>query len=411
MNKSELSLFRERLKEHSARIQELVSHCENEEQTKISIINPTIELLDYDVRDPRVVKLEYPINPRGGGERADYALFTEDSKTSDEPSLLIEAKSASRNLDNIYLTRQVATYADHRSGIRFVALTNGVTWKWFRKERNNYGDSRLAESPFLVHDMSKPGTQELDFLFSIRGSVFNEQAADVKAENIQLARVVMSWLREILKDPDDKILGLLNKVCVRPDSKRNKEQLKGVWLNCVNLLIEQEISERRVDDIVSLSKNKPDTDEDSSSPQQSNTEAQHVTREFQTATGPVSLSTSDFNRAWKPIDSEHWVIEDNARKVLFAVCNHFSQIHSGDNFFNLASVARPMLIITDEGYGQLNEQQRRRYAQVSNGFYALVHSSNSNKRRHISRLSELVQTDRKRNESGELVDLWLDNTT
>ena len=46
-------------------------------------MNPTIELLDYDVRDPRVVKLEHVVSSRGGGERVDYALFNSKSSSND----------------------------------------------------------------------------------------------------------------------------------------------------------------------------------------------------------------------------------------------------------------------------------------------------------------------------------------
>ena len=57
------------------------------------------------------------------------------------------------------------------------------------------GDRRLASKPFLVHDILNPRPQELQFLWSIRGSSFNEQSADEKADDAHVSNVVFYMAR------------------------------------------------------------------------------------------------------------------------------------------------------------------------------------------------------------------------
>ena len=67
----------------------LVPKCENEEQTKISLINPYLEILGYDVRDPDVCRFEFKAAIFKSNEKVDYAIM-QDGK----PAILIEAKAA-----------------------------------------------------------------------------------------------------------------------------------------------------------------------------------------------------------------------------------------------------------------------------------------------------------------------------
>ena len=40
------------LETHTSKLPDVIPHCTNEEQTKISLINPYLEYLGWDVRDP-----------------------------------------------------------------------------------------------------------------------------------------------------------------------------------------------------------------------------------------------------------------------------------------------------------------------------------------------------------------------
>ena len=56
---TEDSRLEEKLEAFSARARRIAPACDNEEQTKVSLINPYLEILGYDVRDPMVCRLEY----------------------------------------------------------------------------------------------------------------------------------------------------------------------------------------------------------------------------------------------------------------------------------------------------------------------------------------------------------------
>ena len=98
MKKDSNNKFEELLKSHAEKMLDIYKLCDSEEQTKISMINPFIELLEYDVRNPRVVSLEYPVSAKAG-TRVDYALFcTVKGSETNTPTILIEAKAASNDL-------------------------------------------------------------------------------------------------------------------------------------------------------------------------------------------------------------------------------------------------------------------------------------------------------------------------
>ena len=64
-------------------------HCTNESQTKNTLIEPYLEMLGYDPRNPLVCQLEFVADIGKVGERVDYAILKDG-----QPFLLIEAKTA-----------------------------------------------------------------------------------------------------------------------------------------------------------------------------------------------------------------------------------------------------------------------------------------------------------------------------
>ena len=90
----------------------------NETRTRAVLIDPVLQMLDWDVSDPKAVTLEYEVP----GGRADYALLGPDFK----PVAVIEAKRLGESLESHL--RQMLAYAV-MTGIPFAGLTNGDTWQ------------------------------------------------------------------------------------------------------------------------------------------------------------------------------------------------------------------------------------------------------------------------------------------
>ena len=94
-------------------------HSLKETPTRTIVIDPLLESLGWDVRDPDEVQLEYPTVD---GKSVDYAL-----KLNRRPVLLVEAKALDDALDDVKAITQVVGYAAN-DGIVWCILTNGIKW-------------------------------------------------------------------------------------------------------------------------------------------------------------------------------------------------------------------------------------------------------------------------------------------
>ena len=96
------------------------SLCNNELRTRISLIDPLLCALGWDVSDPGVVLLEYSI----GKVKADYALLGKDGK----PAAILETKKLGSDLSDHRM--QMLNYANLR-GIAYAGLSNGDAWELY----------------------------------------------------------------------------------------------------------------------------------------------------------------------------------------------------------------------------------------------------------------------------------------
>ena len=94
-----------------------------ETPTRTIIVDPLLEALGWDVRDPDEVQLEYPTVDN---KSVDYALLI-----NRKPVLLVEAKPLDDALNDVKGITQVVGYAAN-DGIVWCVLTNGIVWKVYR---------------------------------------------------------------------------------------------------------------------------------------------------------------------------------------------------------------------------------------------------------------------------------------
>jgi predicted transport protein len=94
-----------------------------ETPTRTIFIDPILGALDWDVRDPDEVQLEYPTVD---GKSVDYAL-----KINRKTVLLVEAKPLNDPLTDVKDVTQTTGYAAN-DGIVWCILTNGVRWRVYR---------------------------------------------------------------------------------------------------------------------------------------------------------------------------------------------------------------------------------------------------------------------------------------
>jgi len=105
--------------------------------TRTIFVDPLLQALGWDVREPDEVRLEYPtIDQRS----VDYAL-----KINRKPVLFIEAKPLNDPLIDVKSITQVVSYAAN-AGVEWCILTNGATYKVYRStEKAEAPDKLLFE--------------------------------------------------------------------------------------------------------------------------------------------------------------------------------------------------------------------------------------------------------------------------
>jgi len=108
--------------------------------TRTIFIDPLLQALGWDVRDPDEVQLEHPTID---GKSVDYA-----SKINRKPVLFLEAKPLNDPLTDVKAITQVVGYAAN-AGVEWCILTNGVNYKVYRStEKASAPEKLLFEVSF-----------------------------------------------------------------------------------------------------------------------------------------------------------------------------------------------------------------------------------------------------------------------
>ena len=401
------------LKSYAERVKPLVEHCDTEEQTKISLINPFIEALDHDVRDPRQVRFEYTVDLRINKEKADYAIMHEG-----DPAILIEAKASNQSIDNPKYLFQVQSYANQLHSVKFVALTNGVTWHWFRKSNGSQNQYGLEDRPFLQHNALKPTGQELSFLTSIsgRGSI-NFAQADLQAQEASVLSAMGEWLHKQQNEEtlDLDFIRLLTQQFVGAANAKNMETTRRIWRRSFENFITRHIEDRfqkaqESDPIVGIDvqDSNLETSKSDDIPRMSPNDSVGrviATREFETEKGIQVLPSNQRRRAWRKKNSTYWQIESNGTNLLGNVINYFGSLHTNGMGDYLASFAElnPRLLSNDPsqyaGYSVKIE--------LPMGYFLNTNLSSSRKEEVIMQLAASISIHGQSQEAAELIEWWL----
>ena len=319
----------EKLESHALRVRSIQDYCTNEEQTKVSLINPYLEHLGFDVRDPRYVQLEYRSDIGSGTERVDYALLK-----NGIPALLIEAKPATMELPQ-EATTQLRRYAMALEKLRYCAITNGVRWHWYAKSQQS-GD--LNPRPFLVHDATNPNETEVRWLASLR---HDPQEWDSIAIEQDLQTKIAEWFtKQRSKPEDDFIVSIVRGVNER-NNQKTREIVSRIWVKTIALYNRQEIEkalrraskpeQSEID--VDIPSKLQDKDVDTKTIEKA--QAGSGTIDFVTNDGVVQLGVGLRRAAWRIVGEENWSITSNMSVLCKEVLLNLAKLHDHgiDEFF------------------------------------------------------------------------------
>ena len=164
--------------EYVDRCQQLIESSPqmDEENTKVKLVQPFLELLGWDLYSTEVA-LEYTIPMASGSTHVDYALLIGDS-----PVVFVEAKPVRSTLTDSEAT-QLRSYMRQELDVDWGILTNGKSFEVLTKNQQNGGEE-VSVVQFDLDDLAdNPGVLELLSKESIRSGKSDEIAAQVAQTN------------------------------------------------------------------------------------------------------------------------------------------------------------------------------------------------------------------------------------
>ena len=177
-------------------------HGLKETPTRTIVIDPLLEALGWDVRDPDEVRVEYPTVD---GKSVDYAL-----KLNKKVVLLVEAKALDDRLDDVKAVTQVVGYAAN-DGIVWCLLTNGVTWRVYRSVEKCPAPDKLMFEVSLDPNSSEGMTvqQIAHQMWRFSRDEMARGTLDALGEQTFTDGKVRKALQMLMRDPPSKFLKLL----------------------------------------------------------------------------------------------------------------------------------------------------------------------------------------------------------
>jgi hypothetical protein len=165
--------------EYVERCQQLIeaSPRMDEENTKVKLVQPFLELLGWDLYATEVA-LEYTVPMASGSTHVDYALLIGDS-----PVVFVEAKPVRSSLTDRNI-RQLRSYMRQELDVDWGILTNGKSFEVLTKNRQQNGSEEISVVQFDLDNLaSNPEVLELLTKESIRSGKSDEVAEQIAQTN------------------------------------------------------------------------------------------------------------------------------------------------------------------------------------------------------------------------------------
>lgn len=169
----------EEIDEYVQRCQQLIESSPqmDEENTKVKLVQPFLELLGWDLYSTEV-SLEYSIPMASGSTHVDYALLVGDS-----PVVFVEAKPLRSSLTDSEV-QQLRSYMRQELDVDWGILTNGKSFEVLTKNRHQSDGEEVSVVQFDLDDLAdNPGVLELLTKESIRSGKSTKIAEQVAKTN------------------------------------------------------------------------------------------------------------------------------------------------------------------------------------------------------------------------------------
>ena len=195
-----------KLRQHAERVNDVERYCTDEAKTEQFLVEPFLETLGYDCRDPRDVIKQLVADVAGRkGEKVDYALMR-----NGDPVVLVEAKGKDNRLGRGEI-EQLQRYFPHTAA-RLAVLTDGIRWHWYKGRSEGNQSHQMESSPFLTYDAREPSEASAEWLSQLTKDAFNpEELLRISRRN-EFTEGIVNWIDRALVNPTETGSVQLNEV-------------------------------------------------------------------------------------------------------------------------------------------------------------------------------------------------------
>jgi predicted type IV restriction endonuclease len=193
--------FQKNIKILGERVTSLKDDILTEESTKNAFIMPLIQLLGYDIFNPKEVIPEFTADIGiKKGEKVDYAIIKDN-----KPILIIECKQCKTKLD-VYKT-QLHRYF-HVTKSRFSLLTDGINYQLFT---DLVEPNIMDDEPFLEFNIENISDNDITELYKFHKSIFEIDLIFNNANNLKYSNDIKNLLKNELTNPSEEFIKYITK--------------------------------------------------------------------------------------------------------------------------------------------------------------------------------------------------------
>ena len=204
VSREELDALKEELER--ARTQEPPS----EAATKLAIVNPILNQLNWDPRDMLKFRVEEPVGSKKKQGRVDIALCS----PRGNKLVLVEVKAPTEKLEDHI--EQLMSYAFFE-GAKFSVLTNGFNWWLYLPKEDGEPESRCFAKLNLKQDSLDQLVEDFDTFLRYENVASNPSQAEERAKQALRAKLNSESLnnelpriwRKLLENPTQEIIDII----------------------------------------------------------------------------------------------------------------------------------------------------------------------------------------------------------
>jgi predicted type IV restriction endonuclease len=217
MSDDHLSRLQSAIQEVVAKVQRFQDRSLGEQNTKASLIEPILEALGWDIRDPDEVHREFKPTPRDSP--VDYAL-----SLFRKPRLFVEAKGLGEDLADRKWIAQMLGYAVV-AGVEWCILSDGNEYRFYNATADVDAEEKLFHQVKLSDDKPEVAAEKL--ILVARDNMEGNRLEELwKAFFVD--RLVKQLLLELLTGPDKGLIRLLRRKTTKLTPKEIIDSLRRI---------------------------------------------------------------------------------------------------------------------------------------------------------------------------------------